>query len=154
MSELIQANEPRCLADTFKPVDPEVWEHLSRLSLPTLQQLLAREERRRQQPVRPFHSGSQFADWQASNCGRCKREENADRNKPPTCPILYALSLACIGSGYVPLEIAERAGWKQGEWPYTWPCTEVEWTEAWKAEVLARQNGKEAAREVWTIRLG
>jgi hypothetical protein len=64
--------------------------------------------------VRPFDSGSQFADWEACNCERCVREEGADLNKPPTCPILYALSLACIGSGYVTAEIAERAGYVVG----------------------------------------
>jgi hypothetical protein len=175
MSELIQANEPRCLADSFKSVDPAVYEYavagLSLLEhfldserlvlydvngkgLFSLVEWKAAAYAGTWPAVRPFDSGSQFADWQASNCARCVREENADRDEPPTCPILYALSLACLGSGYVTAEIADRAGWEAGAGRYVWQCGEVEWTESWKAEVLARQNGKEVAREVWTIRLG
>jgi hypothetical protein len=94
--------------------------------------------------VRPFDSGSQFMDWQASNCRRCVHEATADQNEPPTCPILYAVSKACLGYGVVSEEIARRMGYTGNEGYYLWECTEVEWTEQWQAEVLAR---REAARE-------
>lgn len=84
---------------------------------------------------RPFANGSQYADWEASNCVRCTQYAEED----PTCPIMYALALACLDDGTVDEDIARRMGYLNDDGTdnalrYGWPCREVEWTEAWKAE--------------------
>lgn len=163
------------LTDSFKPVDPEIWEaaeeavklfknhfwrgyvlrDVNSTPITDVGQLTACLVAGTWPAVRPFDSGSQFADWQTSNCSRCVREENADMNKPPTCPVLYELQRACFGSGYVSAEIAERAGWKAGEFPYVWECGEVEWTESWKAEHAARNgSGVKPETEVVHVLIG
>lgn len=89
---------------------------------------------------RPFSCGTQYMDWCASNCERCTK---ADFTKQPTCEIDQALQRDMFGDGSVSEEIAERMGYleaaKDGV-PFSWPCGEVEWTEAWKAEVNARET--------------
>ena len=81
--------------------------------------------------VRPFHCGSQYADWEASNCERCTQEVS--------CDIRRTLLWAYFDDGYVPEEIGRRMGY-DGSAPlrYSWPCSEVEWTEEWKAEYNKR----------------
>lgn len=71
-----------------------------------------------------FSNGSQYADWQASNCERCKKIEQ--------CEIWFALDDALWDDGTVSQEIAKRAGYDADR--YLWPCGEVEWTEEWKTE--------------------
>jgi hypothetical protein len=98
---------------------------------------------------RPFHCGTQYADWSDANCGRCTK--GADRDNPPArcpCDIEQALLEACFGDGSVSLPIAERMGSLEANEPgqaprYCWPCKEWEPTEAWKAEYTAR-NQREA----------
>jgi hypothetical protein len=86
--------------------------------------------------VCPFSTGSQYRDWQASNCERCTK---FDPNKcdPKRCEIDFALALAYMGEGYISPEIAVRMGYDPVK--YSWPCGEVEWTEAWKEEFTKRQ---------------
>lgn len=77
--------------------------------------------------IRIFSNGSQFADWEASNCQRCKKWAGWD--KLPTCEIDVALGEAYLGDGTVSQEIATRAGYDAEK--YVWCCGEVEWTEEW-----------------------
>jgi hypothetical protein len=92
--------------------------------------------------ARPFSNGSQDADWMASNCDHCAKRWHEATNDW-RCEIDAHLTLAAFDDGSVPVAIAERMGYREpadGEYPaYCWMCPEVEWTEAWKAEVRARK---------------
>lgn len=84
-----------------------------------------------------FSSGSQYGDWYDSNCGRCKK---SDINDLPTCDIDEALGMALFDDGKVTPEIALRAGVNaETAGRYIWPCSEVDWTEDWKAEFRASE---------------
>ena len=89
--------------------------------------------------IRPFSNGSQYADWEASNCGRCKKAVG-DGDEGYPCEIQKALDYACVGTGKILLEIWDRMGHDEGN--YIWQCGEVDWTEEWKAEYLAAKGGK------------
>lgn len=94
-----------------------------------------------QQRVRPFFSGSQYGDWTSGNCDRCTK--GAHRLGPdalPTCEIELALGEAYFGDGKVDADIAQRMGVTTSGVTYGWPCSEVEWTEEWKAEYLEKQR--------------
>jgi len=80
--------------------------------------------------IRIFSNGSQYMDWQASNCERCKKA--IWTFEPPTCPIQVALEEADFDDGTISEEIAKQSGYDKER--YVWPCAEVEWTEEWKAE--------------------
>lgn len=79
--------------------------------------------------VRPFHCGTQSADWADANCARCARgwTEGAAEIK---CDIEEALFEAYWDYGEVSDEIAERMGYtennppKTGGFAYVWPCPE------------------------------
>jgi|GEM_PF-3873415 len=79
--------------------------------------------------IHPFSNGCQFGDWDDANCCRCVRYDD--------CDICRALTEAMCGDGTVSAEIARRMGYFAREGAYNWPCGEVEWTEAWKAEWTA-----------------
>jgi hypothetical protein len=92
---------------------------------------------------RPFSSGFQSGDWEASNCERCTKYSD----EPETmCPIMYAIAYAYLGTGEVDEDTARRMGYLKNDGStdgrYAWPCTEVEWTEEWKAEWTARHAAK------------
>ncbi len=72
----------------------------------------------------PFHCGTQFADWEESNCCQCRK--NAEPDKMPTCPIQYALIAAMFDDGSVSDEIAERMGYAENKGHYNWRCKEFE----------------------------
>lgn len=78
--------------------------------------------------VRPFSTGSQFADWCDRNCSRCVKYE--PDGPAAACQIDHALMDAQIGDGSVPPEIAERLGyvediaWNDEGFFYTWDCPE------------------------------
>lgn len=82
--------------------------------------------------MRPFHCGTQFADWEEANCFRCKKGTLNDPSVWPTCPIQVALIEAYLSDGCIADAIADRMTRSEG--CYNWPCGEVEWTEEWKAE--------------------
>lgn len=71
--------------------------------------------------VKPFSSGSQFDDWEASNCHKCKYYELGN------CDIALALIFAYWDDGTVSQEIANRMGYVKDK--YVWQCTEVNWIE-------------------------
>lgn len=92
--------------------------------------------------IRPFSNGSQYLDFEASNCGRCKKRatiEQISSNEVP-CKIEEAIGLASIDDGKITHEIATRMGYfdnnppKTKNYAYVWQCGEVEWTEEWKAK--------------------
>ena len=96
--------------------------------------------------VCPFSNGTQYLDWKASNCGRCKKlaTDTQITNDRMPCSIEYALSMALIGDGEVSAGIAQRMGYfdnnppKTKEFSYVWQCGEVDWTEEWKEEYKKR----------------
>ena len=86
--------------------------------------------------IRPFSCGSQFSDWQMSNCERCKKYSERIED-PPLCEIDYDLGMAYLGDGTVSPDIAKRMGYTDNQGKYNWQCGEVEWTESWKEEYRA-----------------
>lgn len=84
--------------------------------------------------MRPFDSGTQFADWTSSNCDRC----NASCHEPgewPTCEIESALVYAFFDEGAVSDDIAARMGInEETEGKYVWMCGEVDWADEWMKE--------------------
>jgi len=73
------------------------------------------------QKVKPFDSGTQYVEWVARNCNRCKY--GFTESDWYQCEIQYALDLAFITDGHVDRYIAEAMGWKdQVPWYYTWDC--------------------------------
>lgn len=101
-----------------------------------------------EQRIRMFSNGSQFDDWEAANCDRCTKGHTVDEHgmdQFSQCEINQALNFAYWDDGTVRAEIARRAGYFDHNTPgksyrYCWPCNEVEWTEAWKAECLRRRE--------------
>ena len=92
--------------------------------------------------ISPFHCGTQYLDWQASNCERCKKW-TPEPSQPDDwkCEIDEALFLGCMEDGTISRKIATRMGWKKGPpFPLAWECGEVEWTEEWKRECDARKG--------------
>lgn len=90
--------------------------------------------------LRPFANGSQFADWQSCNCDRCTKSGDAGEIGSSQCEIFEALWNADMDQGQVSEDIARRMGLIGNETRYVWPCTEVEWTQAWLDE-RSRQLG-------------
>lgn len=78
--------------------------------------------------TRPFHCGTQFADWLCVNCERCA--------KKGACEIESAVLDAARDDGTVSSAIAERLG-KPHPTTYLWSCGEWEASAAWNREVAA-----------------
>lgn len=90
--------------------------------------------------VRPFSNGTQYLDWEASNCSRCKKaasREQFDRGQF-TCDIEKELVYGSSGSGLISDDIAARL--KIDNERYGWPCGEWDPTEEWKAEFARRHR--------------
>ena len=79
---------------------------------------------------RPFHCGSQAADWEEANCEHCAKGTPDD--EIPACPIQRAIFDAYFGDGRVPEDIAERMGYlansppRQKGFSYNWRCGEFQ----------------------------
>ncbi len=95
--------------------------------------------------VRPFSCGSQYADWQESNCERCKKREAADMVST-SCDIDADLTGAYIGDGEVSEDIAKRMGLLDNQNEYNWMCPEVDWTDEWEAECKAMRNREQEGK--------
>lgn len=78
-----------------------------------------------EETIRPFHCGTQAADWTEANCRRCARGA-PDDGSWPTCDIEAALVEAYVGDGRVSLPIAKRMGVIEYSRHYGWPCSEWE----------------------------
>lgn len=86
---------------------------------------------------RPFSNGTQYLDWETSNCSRCtKTLERHDGYF--ICSIEAALNAAMFDDGTISESIAKRMGYLNNRDAYSWPCGEVEWTAEWQAEYEAR----------------
>lgn len=73
--------------------------------------------------VSPFSCGSQWVDWQNSNCCQCSRVDWTDPNDPKTeCNLFDALSYASVDDGRISPELAARLGVDPKH--YVWPCLE------------------------------
>ena len=89
----------------------------------------------------PFHCGTQALDWQMSNCERCKKFE-PNKYQDSGCDIVDALNRAFFEDGSVTEEIAKRMGAIENKFALVWMCPEVEWTEEWKTEYLAKEGSE------------
>lgn len=89
---------------------------------------------------RPFANGSQFADWEASNCDRCTKSGDGGERGSSQCEIFEALWDADCTDGRITPDIARRMAFIGNETRYVWPCSEVEWTPAYLNE-WARKRG-------------
>lgn len=75
--------------------------------------------------IRPFHCGSQFADWEDRNCNRCYK--SATDTRRGTCSLQQRLGEAYWGNGTVTAKVAERIGLNdETKFAYTWDCPERE----------------------------
>lgn len=74
--------------------------------------------------VIPFSNGTQYLDWQESNCRSCRKAAASDVSQwdDMPCEIERELSLACALDGRIPLTIWNRMGHDNGR--YVWPCME------------------------------
>ncbi len=81
--------------------------------------------------IKPFSNGTQYLDWQSSNCERCKKYRD-DFKDPEACPIDLAIGEASVSDGKITNKMAKRMGYDPNK--YVWRCGEVEWTDEWKAE--------------------
>lgn len=67
--------------------------------------------------IRPFHSGSEFYYWESSNCSKCSKsfanmqKQNTSGEGP--CDLDNALTVACVGTGKIPMDIALRLGYAE-----------------------------------------
>ena len=91
--------------------------------------------------IRPFYCGTQYLDWEASNCERCKKGSEPEGDLPLKCEIQEALTVAYLDDGTVSSRIAERMGiTKETDMSGVWCCSEVDWTEEWKARFAAGER--------------
>lgn len=82
---------------------------------------------------RPFHCGTQAADWEENNCAVCVKGASEDPDKfmdTLSCPIQKAITEAYWDDGSVSEEIAERMGYldnsppRQKGFSLIWLCKE------------------------------
>lgn len=74
-----------------------------------------------EQRYHPFSNGTQYMDWEASNCASCSKSRD---EWPLACDLQEALGLACIGDGTISEEIARRVGYLDNRERFGWPCPE------------------------------
>lgn len=101
-----------------------------------------------QDRFRPFHCGTQHADWESCNCDRCTKNTPAGEGLP-TCEIQQAIFEAFCGDGTVTSDVARRMGYADHRTAFLWQCGEVEWTEEWKAEHRRRQTWRYRIAAGW-----
>ena len=81
--------------------------------------------------VRLFANGTQFMDWEKSNCERCQKYSDDGT----LCELTDALTVAMFTDGTVSQEHARRLGYDSAHpLRYGWMCTEVVWTDEWREE--------------------
>lgn len=90
--------------------------------------------------IRPFYCGSQWADFQCSNCDRCTKDYDV-KDESYRCDLQQLIDEAALGDGTVSIETARRMGIVDAtRGHFLWPCAEVDWTPEWKAEWQRRQT--------------
>jgi hypothetical protein len=96
-------------------------------------------------PYSPFSNGTQWMDWQGSNCCRCAKYRPDALEQSDACDLEWTLSVGGeTGDGSVSEQTARRCGYLKADGSedsgYVWPCAEVVWTEEWKAEYRRREG--------------
>lgn len=81
--------------------------------------------------MRPFSCGTQYGDWTAANCLRCKKSFDSGVSEE-SCDLEEALFIAYIGDGEIDEQIAGRLQPEKNR--YCWQCGEWEPKEEWKRE--------------------
>lgn len=100
--------------------------------------------------VRPFHCGTQMADWTCSNCDRCTKQSDPEASfDKMSCEIERAIGEAYMSDGTVSQEMAKRMGYDGSPTGYVWQCGEWETTEAWKIESRRRRTWSYRIRKWW-----
>ena len=92
--------------------------------------------------IRPFSTGTQYMDWEASNCGRCIKastKEEFERGEF-ACSIEMELAYGTVGDGTISDDAATRMRYVENKGKYVWQCGEWEPTEEWKTIVTAKNN--------------
>jgi hypothetical protein len=72
---------------------------------------------------RPFYCGSQYADWEETNCMECRK---GTIMPPFTCDIQEALLEACFTNGEISDSLWRRMGHDEKGHLYVWRCPEFE----------------------------
>jgi hypothetical protein len=92
----------------------------------------------------PFSNGTQYDDWCTNNCERCTK--SSQYGDGAGCELEDSLLTACFDDGKIDQQTAQRIGMNtdQHEDRYVWPCSEVVWTEEWKAEWRKRHPERSA----------
>lgn len=70
--------------------------------------------------VRPFHCGSQFAEWEAANCSNCKLSTAGFKRY--RCKLQKAIDKAYWDDGTVSKEVADAIGATKYDGYYIWEC--------------------------------
>jgi len=75
------------------------------------------------EPITPFNSGTQLADWESSNCDNCKfKDFDASIDEAP-CQWDAWITAAYMGNGTVSEECAAAIGINEKTARlYNWPC--------------------------------
>jgi hypothetical protein len=75
--------------------------------------------------VRPFHCGSQYADWESRNCDNCTKGLKIGRARF-RCPLQKAITIAYWDDGTVSEDIADRIGVPKAGDRWGWRCPEFD----------------------------
>ncbi len=75
--------------------------------------------------IRPFSCGSQYGDWNSSNCDQCKKGAKEPDNEIK-CELQNALVYAYFDDGTISKKIAKRIGYFKNHGKYIWECPERE----------------------------
>jgi len=74
--------------------------------------------------LRPFSTGTEFMIWSVNNCEQCKKANMKATDREDTCPMEYDMSIASISDGLIPLESAEKIGYKTKPYTHLLGCKE------------------------------
>lgn len=73
---------------------------------------------------RPFSNGTEFMFWHDNNCAVCKKANIEATEREDTCPMEWDIALALVSDGLIPLESAERIGYKTEPYNHLLNCKE------------------------------
>ena len=78
---------------------------------------------------RPFSNGTEFMVWCGNNCEQCKKANMKATEREDTCPMEYDIAIAAVSDGLIPIESAERIGYKTKPYTHLLDCKEKQATE-------------------------
>lgn len=76
--------------------------------------------------MRPFSNGTQYIDWENTNCGNCKKQGD-EQSETTWCPHYKALAYACICDGEISDATASAIGADKWKGFRNWPCPSADW---------------------------